>query len=152
MSRGSLLVVDAVVLHAALLEPLEDEARALDEPGARLVHRNAEAAELDTSQAAPDSEDDAAAREVVEQRDTFGDAHGVVPWQHHDHRAELHVLRAARHVREELEGVGHHRVAREVVLDRPDGIEAEWLGEASELQLVRVDLVVGACRRPLEDE
>ena len=61
-------------------------------------------------------------------------------------------LGAPRHVREELESVGHHRVAREVVLDRPDGVEAEWLGEASELQLVRVDLVVGPCRRPLEDE
>ena len=147
-----LLVVRAVVLHAALLEPLEHEARALDEPSARLVHRHAEAAELDAPEAAADAEDDPTAGEVVEHRDAFGDAHRVVPGQHHDHRAELHVLGAPGHVRQELERVGHHRVAREVVLDRPDRVEPERFGQPGELQLVRVDLVVGPRRRALEDD
>ena len=45
-------------------------------------------------------------REVVEQRDLFGDAQGVVPREDDDTRAQVHVPRATRDVAHPLQRVG----------------------------------------------
>ena len=57
------------------------------------------------------------------------------------------MVRAAGHVGQELQHVRAHRVVGEVVLDAPDRVEAERLGEVGEAELVPVDLGVGP-RRP----
>ena len=97
---------------------------------------------LDARQAAADAEDHAAARDVVEQRDLLGDAQRVVPRQHDDAGAEQDVRVLAGHVRQPLHRVGAHRVVVEVVLDRPQRLEAELDGEVAQPQLVLVHLVV----------
>src|SRR4030095_15384213 len=52
-----------------------------------------------------------------------------------------------------LQHVGAHRVAGEVVLDAPDRLESEPLGEPPEAELVRVDLEIRTRRiRALEDQ
>ena len=54
--------------------------------------------------------------------------------------------------REELQRIGAERVVGEVVLDRPDRVEAERLGQLGQPQLVRVHLLVGQAQRILEDD
>src|SRR5205823_8974311 len=119
----------AVVFAVALLEATEDHLRALDEPAARLLHRHAEALELDPSETAADAEDEPAPAHRVEHGDLLRDADRIVPGADDHHRAELHAPRPSRHVGEELEDVRAHRVVGEVVLDAPDRVEAERLGE-----------------------
>ena len=80
----------------------------------------------------PEAEDQAAVGDVVEHRDLLGRPHRVVPRQHHHHRAQLHALGAPRHVGEELQDVRAHRVVGEVVLDAPDRLEAERLGQVGQ--------------------
>src|SRR5439155_27321268 len=119
----------AVVLAVPLLEAAQDHLRALDEAPPRLLHRHAEALELDPPEAAPDAEDETASAHRVEHGDLLRDAHRIVPGEHDDHRAELDAPRPPRHVGEELEDVRAHRVVGEVVLDAPDRVEAERLSE-----------------------
>ena len=80
--------------------------------------------------------------DVVEQRDLLGDAQRVVPRQHDDTGAEQDVRVLAGHVRQPLHRVGAHRVVVEVVLDRPQRLEAELDGEVAQAQLVLVHRVV----------
>ena len=142
----------AVELDVALLEALQHVLGVLDESLPRLVHVDPEALELHPAEPAPDAEDDAPAGDVVEHRDLFGHPHRVVPGEHHHHRAELRALGPAGHVGQELDDVRAHRVVGEVVLDRPDRLETERLGELREPELVPVDLVVGeGVVRILED-
>src|SRR5678815_1898672 len=62
-------------------------------------------------------------------------------------------IRDSRKVRQVLKDVRAHRVAREVVLDAPDGLESQALGEAPEAELVRIDLEIRTRRiRGLEDQ
>ena len=61
-------------------------------------------------------------------------------------------MRAAGHVGEELQHVGAHGVVGEVVLDAPDRLEAERLGQVGEAQLVAIDLEIAALEvRVLKD-
>ena len=135
-------VVLALVFHHAGLEALQQRLAVLDEQLAAVAHVEAEAVELDLSGAAAETQDHAAAREMVEHGDLLGDPHRIVPRQHHDHRAQPHMLRAAGHVGQELHHVGAHRVVGEMVLDRPDRFEAQRLGHVGQRQLVQVDLAV----------
>ena len=82
-----LLHVHAVELGDAGLERAEQHLRRLDEDLAALVHVDAEAFELDATEAAAEPEHDATVRDVVEHRHLLGNAQRVVPWQHHHHRA-----------------------------------------------------------------
>jgi hypothetical protein len=103
--------------------------------------------------AAAEAEDHAAAAHVVEHGDLLGDTDRVVPGQDDDHRAHLRGLRARGDPGEILQHVGAHRVVGEVMLDAPDRLEAERLGEIDEGQVVVVD---GAVRprvaRVLKDD
>ena len=134
----------AVELAVAALEPLEDHLRRLDEAVAAVLLVDAEALELDAPETAADAEDEATVRHVVEHDDLLGDAHRVVPGQHDHHRAELDAVRAPGEVGQVLQHVGAHRVVGEVVLDAPQRLEAERLGEVAEPELVAVDVAVGA--------
>jgi hypothetical protein len=148
-----LLHVLAVELRDAGLERGQQQLRGLDEDLAALVHVDAEAFELDAAEPATQAEHDAAVRHVVEHRHLLGDADRVVPRQDDDHRAELHRVRAAGEVRQVLQHVRAHRVVGEVMLDSPDRLEAELLGEDAEPQLPLVDLAVAAIRiGALEDQ
>ena len=63
------------------------------------------------------------------------------------------LLRAPGEVAQVLQHVGTHRVVGEVVLDAPQRLEAERLGEVAEAELVPVDVAVGApLALPLEDD
>jgi hypothetical protein len=81
---------------------------------------------------------------VIEHRDLLDDPQRIVPREHDHHRPDRDPRRARRDPREELQDVGTHRVVGEVVLDAPDGVEAERLGEVGQPELARVDVVVGA--------
>jgi len=63
-------------------------------------------------------------------------------------RIELHLRRAAGHVGQELQHVGAHRVVGEVVLDAPDRLVAEGLGQVGQGQVRRPHLLVR--QRPSE--
>ena len=141
----------ALVLHEAGLESIEHHLGGLDEAAPRLVHRDAEAVELDEAEPATDAEDDPAAAQVVEHGDLLGHPYRVVPRQHDDHRAEQHGGGAAGHERQELQDVRAHGVAGEVVLDAPDRFEAERFGQVGEPDLVPIHLGVGLRGRRLED-
>src|SRR5262249_1908147 len=132
----------SVARNAAGLEPLDEGLGVLGEALARFTHGGAEAGELDAPEPAADAEDHAAIRQVVEHAHLFGDAHRIVPRQHHHHGAELHPRGARRHVGEKLRHVGAHGVVVEMVLGAPDRIEAERLGEIRHRYLVAIDLAV----------
>ena len=136
--------VRAVVLAVAALETLQDHLRRLDEELAAGVHVDAEAFELDPPEAAPEAEDEAAVRQIVEHADLLGDADRIVPRQHDDHRSEQQRVALAGEVGEHLQHVGAHRVVGEVVLDAPDRLVAERLGDAAEPQLLLVHLEIAA--------
>ena len=137
-----LAVMLALVFHDPGLEALEQRLAVLDEQLAAVAHVEAKAVELDFPGAAPQAQDHAASRQMIEHGDLLGDPHRIVPGQHHDHRSQPHMLRAARHVGQELHDVGAHRVVGEMMLDRPDRFEAQRLGHVGQGQLVQVDLAV----------
>jgi hypothetical protein len=137
-----LAVVLALMFHDPGLEALEQGLAVFDEQLAAVAHVEAKAVELDLTGAAAEAQDHASARKVIEHGDLLGDPHRVVPGQHHDHRAQSHVPGPAGHVGQELHHVGTHRVVGEVMLDRPDRIEAQRLGHVGQRQLVQVDLAV----------
>ena len=130
-------------LHVALLQGVEHQFGILDEEIAALVLIEAETLVLDSRKPAAEAQDEAAVGEMVEQRDLLGDPNRIVPGQHDHHRTELHVFGLARHVRQELQDVGAHRVVVEMMLDRPYRVESEWLGHLGKPQFVAVDLGVG---------
>src|SRR5713101_5211081 len=53
------------------------------------------------------------------------------------------MLGPARHVREKLEDIGHHRVIVEMMLDRPHRVEAERLRHLGKPYLIAIYLEVG---------
>jgi hypothetical protein len=80
---------------------------------------------------------------VVEDADLLGQAHRVVPGQHHDHRTELHPLGTRRHPGQELGHVGAHVVVGEVVLGRPHRVEPQRLGGGGQIEALAPDVGVG---------
>jgi hypothetical protein len=80
---------------------------------------------------------------VVEQRDLLGHSQRVVPRQDHRPGAEQDLLGAGRHVRQEHGVVRTERVVVEVVLDRPEGVEAELIGQPAEADLLSHHLPIG---------
>src|SRR5207342_2678591 len=74
-----LAVVLAVIFHDAALQALEQRLAVLDEQLAAVAHVEAEAIELDLARATAETQDHAAAGEMVEHGNLLGDAHGIVP-------------------------------------------------------------------------
>ena len=143
----------AVVLDLPGLEGADEELGRLGEAAAGLVHRHPKPAELDPTEPPAEPEDEAPARHGVEHHGLLGHADRVMPGQHDHHRAELHTARTPRQVGQHRERVGAHRVAGEVVLNRPDRVVAERLGLHGEGDVVLVDRgVLGGVVRALEDD
>ena len=67
-----------------------------------------------------------------------------MPRQDDDGGAERDAPRASREIAEELRRRGRHRVAREVVLEGEERVEAERLGEIAECQMLGEDVGVRA--------
>jgi hypothetical protein len=132
----------AVVLADAALERRGQAADELDRQRLALGLVDPQLLVLEPSDPAPDTEQDPAVREVVEQQHLLGDAHGMVPRQDDDHGPQLDPARPPGEVREDLERVRAQHVAAEVMLEAPERIEAERLGEVSESQLALHQLVV----------
>ena len=116
-------VILAFVGETVLRQPAADDVRTLDEPLARLVHRDPKTGILDRGRAAAEAEDRPPAGHQVEQRDLLRDLDRVVPGQDDDRGAELDLLGPPGHVRQQLAGVGRHDVAGEVVIQAPQRIE-----------------------------
>ena len=94
------------------------------------------------------AEQHAPVEQMVEQRDLLGHTQRFVPREDHRAGAEPDALRPRRHVREEHGVVGTERVVVEVVLDRPQRVEAEFVREHAEADLVRDHLPVADLSRP----
>src|SRR5271155_2615806 len=63
--------------------------------------------------------------------------------RHDDHhRSKLYRLGAAGEVGQELQHVGAHRVVVEMMLDAPDGIEAERLVEVANPQILGINVAI----------
>jgi hypothetical protein len=132
----------AVELHDARLQGAHDGLGRLLELLAGRAHVGPEGVELDLAGAAAHAQDEAAAGEVVQHEDLLGQAERVVPGQHGHHRTQPDLLGAGGHVGEELHHVRAHRVPGEVMLQAPDGLEAERLGEIRHRDVRLVYLVV----------
>ena len=83
----------------------------------------------------------AAAGEQVDLGGLLGDMHGVVQGEHHDAGAQPQPLGAGGEVGEHGEEVRRDAVVTEVVLGQPYAVEAQFLGQFGELQMVVVDLL-----------
>ena len=84
------------------------------------------------------------AGEVVEDRETLGDPHRIVPGEHSDHGPELDPGRLSGQPRQDHRRLRRQLVVGEVVLGDPSRVEADLLGPAAEAQLAAVDLGVRA--------
>ena len=142
-----------VVLGRSGRKGADQELGRLGEAAAGFVHRYPEAAELNPAEATPQPEDEATARHGVEHHGLLGHPDRVVPGQHDDHRPELHMARAPGQVGQHRERVGAHRVAGEVMLDRPDRVVTERFCLDGEGDVVLVDGgVLAGVVRSLEDD
>src|SRR5215813_4318007 len=79
---------------------------------------------------------------MVKQRDLLGNTDRIVPRQDNNHRAQLHMLGFASHVREELENIRDHGVIVEMMLDRPYRVKSQGFGHFGEPQFLTVDFGV----------
>jgi hypothetical protein len=80
----------------------------------------------------------------IDQRDLLRHADRIVPRQHDDRGAEVEALRPAGVIREQVRRRRRHRVPGEVVLECPQRIEAERLGQIAERHVLREYRRVGA--------
>ena len=80
---------------------------------------------------------------MVEDGHLLGDAQGIVPGQDHGRGTEADIRALRRQVRHELEVVRAERVVVEVVLHRPQHVEAEVGGQSGEPELLVPDLFIG---------
>src|SRR6202171_414676 len=117
----------SAAFHVSVFERVQYYLRVLDEQIAAFVLIEPEALVLNPGKPAAKAKDDAAIGNMIEQRHLLGDANRIVPGQHDDARTELHMTGLSRHVREELQDIGTHRVVVEVMLDAPYRVESEWL-------------------------
>ena len=142
------LIMLAFVVALAGGEQLAQHLQGLIEALARGTLVNAEAIVLAPAEPASDAADDLAVRaeEGVEHVHVFGDSHRVVPRQHGDHRAEVHALRDAGDVGEVLQRIGDHRIRREMMLNRPQRVEAGFIGDPRDVDFLVEDVAIGLAR------
>jgi hypothetical protein len=120
-----LLAEGVVVLHVAGLEGVEDEPGVFHKALATRIHVDPKALVLDAGEAAAEAQDHAAAGELIEQRDLFRSAQGIVPRKHDHARAQQGLRVLSGLVAQPLHGVRAHRVVVKMVLDGPERFEAE---------------------------
>ena len=114
--------------HEPGLERFEHQRGVFVEEQPAFVLVDAEPFEFAAREAAADAEDEAPVGVVIDQGDLLGEAHGIVPRHHDDHRAELDALRLPGEVRHQLGNVRADRVVVEVMLRRPDRVHPELFG------------------------
>ena len=73
---------------------------------------------------------------MIEDRDLLGDAQRVVPGQDHRRGAEIGVARYPGEVAHQLQIVGAERVIVKMMLDRPQHVEAELVGQSRQPQFL----------------
>ena len=139
-----LLVILAVAFHEAGLERVDDHGRGLVEAAARFVHAQPEGRELAPRQAASEAQPQPALAQHVEHGGVLGDAQRIVPGQDHRRRADVDVRAERGEMRHQREVVGHERVVVEVMLGRPQAIEAQVGGEPRQPDLLVPHAIVGA--------
>jgi hypothetical protein len=91
----------------------------------------------------------AAARQDVERRGLLGDLDRVVELRHADHDAVADLDALSQHRTGGQEQLGRRAVGiflEEMVLDRPDMLEAQFVGELHLLEAVVVDGALGLAR------
>ena len=142
--RARLLVERPVALDEAGPEGLDDHRRRLVEALARLVHAEAERGELAPRQAPPQAEAQAALAQHVEHGGILGDAERIVPRQDDGGGAQVDIGTERRQVGHQLKIVGHERVIVEMVLRRPEAVEAQIGGEPGQPDLLVPHAGVGA--------
>jgi hypothetical protein len=112
-----------------------------DEAVAAFAQGNAEAPEVLRIGAAPDPQLDPSARQHVQRGDLLGHAQGVVQRKLHDGCAQAHAAGARRNGRQQQRRARHDRdLAVEVVLHRPDRVEAQRLAPLGLHQRLAKDL------------
>jgi hypothetical protein len=79
---------------------------------------------------------------IVKHDHLLGHPQRAVPRQDHRSRAQFHVLGAAGHVGQQHHVVRAHRVVVEVMLDRPQAVVAQLVGELGQPELAGVHLLV----------
>jgi hypothetical protein len=137
-------VLELVVLtgegEPLLGQRLLDDLDALGETLLGLVHVEVELPELAPAGAAPDADERRPpAQDVLQHRHVLGHPQRVVPGQDDDHGADVDAARGAGEVAQQLDRVRDHRVRADVVLHRPQRVEAQVF----ELER-RLDLLVEA--------
>jgi hypothetical protein len=121
------LLCGVATFHVAVFKGLEHEFGMFHKTLPADVLVDPETIVLHSGQASAHTENHAAAGEVIEKRDLLGDAHGIVPGQHDDHRPQFNPLGFARHIRKKLDDVRTHGVIGEVVFDRPYRVKTKGL-------------------------
>ena len=130
--------------HLLLLEQAPDQVEAFIEPGAALVHRDAEAGELVGQEGAREAHLQAAAGNRIHHPDLAGELERMI--EHRQHRAG-HQPKRARHRSggaEKDERIGTvAAIGQKIVLDRAHIGEAQLLRQLRELERL-APIVVGA--------
>ena len=121
---SGLLVKLPVALDESGLQGIDDHGRGLVETLPRFVHADAESLELPARQAASEPQAQAAAAQQVQHRGVLGDPQRVVPGKDHRGRSHVNVGMLGRHVGHQLYVVRYEGVIVEMVLRRPEALEA----------------------------
>ena len=116
-------------------EPIDD-LEPLLEPADPLLRILPHGQVLDVAVAEPDSEDEASAADDIECRDLLGDVDGMVQREEQDPGAERHRARLGRDPSKDGNRLEIREGRRQVVLARPDGIEADSRGQPHLLEVL----------------
>ena len=139
-----LLVKFAVAFDEPGLQRLDDHRSRLVEALPRLVHAQAKSGELPARKAAPETEAQPALAQHIEHSRLFGDTQRVVPGQDDRCGAKIDVGAERGQIGHQLKVVGHERIVVEVVLGRPQAVEAEVGGEPGQPDFLLPHARVGA--------
>ena len=139
-----LLVVLPVALDEAGLERLDDHRRGLVEAAARFIHAEAEGRELAPGETSAHAQAQLALAQHVDDGGVLGHPQGIVPRQDDSCGTQAYARADGGEVSHQVEVVGHERVVVEMMLGRPQHVEAGVGGEPRQADLLVPDLVVRA--------
>ena len=138
-----LLVEFAVAFDEPGLQRVDDHRRRFVEALARFVHAHAKRGELAPRQAAAETQAQPSLAQQVEHRRLLRDPQRVVPGDDDRGGAQIDVRARRRQIAHQLEVVGDERVVVEVMLGRPQTVEAEIGGEPREADFLVPHALVG---------
>lgn len=115
----------ARVRHWPAAERFAGEFPGLAETVAGSFHADPEGIILALRRAAPHADMQLAFAQRLQHRHVLGEAHRVVPGQHHDRRAEAQTRAGGGDVGEEQQRVGLRIVVAEMMLHHPGGVVAQ---------------------------